>query len=348
MVRRGLARGRTSRRPVDPGISELKTGDHTALPERGSRHTASTLPGRYNQNPRCHMEGKQKTPEGRGKAGWPGPRRPREGGWSLLRVGLRPHAPDLELGKLETRKRQKLPLTTDPPATGPGKWWPNGTLSSDNHHPSPEPGTAKTRWPPAPPTAAKAERRAGLPPCVAVTRPPEPPLGGVRYARVGSRAFVPRGRRRVLPGFCSAPAAPRGAWTARPLGHDQAGLPHPPPPGWRHRRPVSPGQILHVGPRGAQGPPAPPGGRELRPRGAFDGEVRARRRGSRLSGLGGARRPERSVLPCRRQRDLALFFFFCSVLYQTEDVSAPHTLPVFRDVSSQMNVELCRMPSLHW
>lgn len=42
------------------------------------------------------------------------------------------------------------------------------------------------------------------------------------------------------------------------------------------------------------------------------------------------------------------FFFFCSVLYQTEDISAPHTLPVFRDVSSQMNVELCRMPSLHW
>lgn len=172
MVRRGLARGRTSRRPVDPGISEPKTWDHTTLPERGSRHTASTLPGRYSQNPRCHMEGKQKTPEGGGKAGWPGPRRPREGGWSLLRVGLRPHAPDLELGKLETQKRQKLPLMTDPPATGPGKWWPNGTLSSDNHHPSPEPGTAKTRWPPAPPTAAKAERRAGLPPCVAVTRPP--------------------------------------------------------------------------------------------------------------------------------------------------------------------------------
>lgn len=75
----GAGERQTSRQPVDPGISKPKTGDHTTLPERGSRHTASTLPGRYNQNPRCHMESKQKTPEGGGKAGWPGPRRPREG-----------------------------------------------------------------------------------------------------------------------------------------------------------------------------------------------------------------------------------------------------------------------------
>lgn len=263
VVRRGLARGRTSRRPVDAGISELKTRDHTALPERQSGRTVPTLPGRYDQTPDVAWKANRRRRKAEGRQAGPG---------HGARGTAAGHSSGSGFGLV--------------PQTGSWGGWPPGGRSCHRRPGSQPKGqgsgglmrhraqaiTTGLPSPPARPTAAKAEQVAGLPPCVAVTRPPNLPGVAPDTPEGGAGPFVPRGRRRVLPGFRSIRAGDARGPDVR--AHvTVTRLPHPArlaPQGadrvrtfstTSHREAASP-----CGTTWGAGPPAPPGGREQRQR----------------------------------------------------------------------------------